>query len=399
MREAFLADAVRTPIGRYGGALRSVRPDDLLAGVLRALADRNPGMSADRIEDVIAGDANQAGEDNRNVARMAALLAGFPVTVPGNTVNRLCASGMQAVMDAARGVLCGEGDFYLAGGVESMTRAPWVLAKPETTFGRSPEMHDSTIGWRFINPKLTDRVHPYSMGETAENIARIWKIDRESQDRYALASIEKYFAALEAGRWADEIVPVEVSAGGKGNQLFSEDEHPRHTTLEMLSRLRPAFVRGGTVTAGNASGLNDGAAALLVVSDAGIREAGLRPLARVISMAVTGVDPDLMGIGPVSATRKALDRAGLTVADLDLVELGEAFASQSIACIRELGLDAARTNVNGGSLALGNPMGCCGARILATLVHEMKRRPDVRYTLATLSVGLGQGAAMVLEKV
>jgi len=399
MQNAFLADAVRTPIGRYRGALKSVRPDDLLAGVLRSLLERSPGLIPERIEDVIAGDANQAGEDNRNVARMAALLAGLPATVPGNTVNRLCASGMQAVMDAARGVMCGEGDAYLAGGVESMTRAPWVMAKPENAFQRSPEIHDSTIGWRFANPKLTEIYYPYSMGETAENIARIWKISREEQDLFALSSMEKYWRALKEGKWEEEIVGVAITPNKEEKKIFSRDEHPRHTTLEMLRGLRPAFVKDGTVTAGNASAINDGASALLVVSETGLREFGLKPLARVVSMAVTGVDPAVMGIGPVSASLRALKRAGLAIGDMDLVELSEAFASQSIACIRDLGLNPAITNVNGGTLALGNPMGCCGARILTTLVHEMKRRPDVRYGLATMSVGLGQGAAMVLEKI
>jgi 3-oxoadipyl-CoA thiolase len=399
MEEAFLADAVRTPIGRYGGALKSVRPDDMLAGVIRALLERNPGLDPARIEDVIAGDANQAGEDNRNVARMAALLAGLPVTVPGNTVNRLCASGMQAVMDAARGVMCGDGDLYLAGGVESMTRAPWVMAKTEGAFQRAPEIHDSTIGWRFVNPVLIRRYPPYSMGETAEKIARDWHVTREQQDRFAVGSMEKYYRALEKGLWEDEIAAVELSPNRQGKKIFNRDEHPRPTTLEILSSLRPAFVKGGTVTAGNSSGLNDGAAGLVVASGAGLRASGMRPLARVVSMAVTGVDPSFMGIGPVSATEKALKRAGIGVGDLDLVELSEAFASTSIACIRDLGLDPARVNVNGGNLALGNPMGCCGARILTTLVHEMKRRPGIRYCLATTSVGIGQGAAMVLEKV
>jgi 3-oxoadipyl-CoA thiolase len=398
MEEAFLADAVRTPIGRYGGALKSVRPDDLLAGVIRALVERNPSLDPAAIEDVIAGDANQAGEDNRNVARMAALLAGLPVTVPGTTVNRLCASGMQAVMDAARGVMCGDGDLYLAGGVESMTRAPWVMAKAEGAYQRAPEIHDSTIGWRFINPALVSRYPPYSMGETAEKVARDWHVTREQQDRFAVGSMEKYYQALEKGLWEDEIAAVELSPNRQGKKIFNRDEHPRPTTLEMLSSLRPAFVKGGTVTAGNSSGLNDGAAALVVASAAGLRASGMRPLARVVSMAVTGVDPSLMGTGPVSATEKALKRAGIAVGDLDLVELSEAFASTSIACIRDLGLDPARVNVNGGNLALGNPMGCCGARILTTLVHEMKRRPGIRYCLATTSVGIGQGAAMVLER-
>lgn len=395
MEEAFLVDAVRTPIGRFGGALRSVRPDDLLARVLMGLLERHPGLPRDRVEEVIAGDANQAGEDNRNVARMASLLAGLPVTVPGKTVNSLCASGMEAVMDAARALMCGEGEIYLAGGVESMTRAPWVMAKAETPFGHPPEMHDSTIGWRFINPKMAAMHPPLSMGETAENIARKWHISREDQDRFALESMEKYWKAAEAGKWGDEIVPVDT---GKGDGLVSRDEHPRHTTLEVLSRLRPAFAEQGTVTAGNASGMNDGAAAVLLASASAVKAYGLHPVARVVSMAVSGVDPALMGIGPIPATRRALGRAGLQIGKIGLVELSEAFASQALACMRELNLDPAVTNVNGGTLALGNPMGCCGARILTTLLHELKRRPDTRYALAATSAGLGQGAAMVIEK-
>jgi 3-oxoadipyl-CoA thiolase len=397
-QQAYLVDAVRTPIGRYNGALKHVRPDDMMALVLQSLLQRNPGLPPEAVEDVVAGDANQAGEDNRNVARMAALLAGLPVSVPGNTVNRLCGSGLQAVMDAARAVMCGEGDVYMAGGVESMTRAPWVMSKPEHAFGRQPEMVDSTIGWRFANKRLTERYFPYCMGETAEEVALRWNISREEQDRFALRSHEKYFEALEAGKWKAEIVPVETGAAGQ-KKMFCTDEHPRHTTLEKLAGLRPAFRKGGTVTAGNSSGINDGAVALLVASERILKEFALEPVARVVSMAVAGVHPDIMGIGPVPATRKALQRAGLRVGDMDLIELNEAFASQCLACIRDLDLPPERVNVNGGSLALGHPLGSTGARIIATLLHELRRRSDVRYGLATLCVGLGQGMAMVIEKV
>lgn len=398
MQKAYLADAIRTPIGRYGGSLNSIRPDDMLALVLRALMDRNTALPGEAIEDVIAGDANQAGEDNRNVARMAALLAGLPVTVAGNTVNRLCASGLQAVMDAARGIMCNEGIAYLAGGVESMTRAPWVMSKSEYAYNRKPEVYDSTIGWRFVNKKLTDQYYPFSMGETAENVAKQWNISREEQDAFALQSQEKYWSALAAGKWKDEIVPVEITPNKQEKKVVDTDEHPRHTTAEKLAGLRPAFSKGGSVTAGNSSGINDGAAALLVVSEAALKQYHLKPLASVVSMAVAGVDPSIMGIGPVEATRKALRRAGLQVGDLDLIELNEAFASQSIACIRELGLDRKKVNVNGGAIALGHPLGCSGTRILTTLLHEMKRRPEARFGLATLCVGVGQGAAIIVER-
>ena len=391
MKDVFVIDAVRTPIGKYGGALSSVRPDDLLAVVIRALMQRNPGVDANLIEDVIAGDANQAGEDNRNVARMAALLAGLPVSVAGNTVNRLCASGLQAIMDAARAIACDEGAFYIAAGVESMSRAPFVMAKAEERLSRRADVYDTTIGWRFLNPKLTELFHPYSMGETAENVARKWKISREEQDAFALLSQQKYFAALDAGRFSDEIAAVEVRP-----EKVVADEHPRQTSLEKLSQLKPAFAKDGTVTAGNSSGINDGAAAMLLASAAAVEQFGLRPMAKIRAMAVAGVDPDIMGIGPVPAVRKALQRAGLDVGDIDLFELNEAFASQSLACITELGLDPGRVNVNGGSIALGHPLGCSGVRISATLLHEMKRR-RVRYGVATMCVGVGQGAAVVFE--
>jgi len=398
MNKVYVIDAVRTPIGKYGGGLSSIRPDDLLAHVVRRLLARNAGIDPAAIEDLIAGDANQAGEDNRNVARMAALLAGLPVSVAGNTVNRLCASGLQAVMDAARALMCGDGELYIAGGVESMTRAPFVMGKSSHAYNRNAEIFDSTIGWRFTNKKLADQYYPYSMGETAENVAKRWKIGREEQDVFGLASQEKYFDALAAGKWSDEIAPVEV-LGGKDEKIFFEkDEQPRHTSMEKLAALRPAFAKDGTVTAGNAAGINDGAAAMLLAGEEAMKKYKLKPVARVVSMAVAGVDPAIMGIGPVPATQKALQRAGLTVKDLDLVELNEAFAVQALACIRDLGLDTTKVNVNGGSIAIGHPLGCSGVRISTTLLHEMKRR-DVRYALATMCVGVGQGAAVVYEKV
>ena len=397
MNKAYVIDAIRTPIGKYGGGLSSIRPDDMLAHVVRRLLARNPGVDPAAIEDLIAGDANQAGEDNRNVARMAALLAGLPVSVAGNTVNRLCASGLQAIMDAARAIMCEEGELYIAAGVESMTRAPFVMGKSTHAFNRNAEIFDSTIGWRFVNKKLADQYYPYSMGETAENIAKQWKIGRVEQDEFGLASQEKYFAALTAGKWAEEIAPIEILGGKEEKIFFEKDEQPRQSSMEKLAALRPAFVKDGSVTAGNSAGINDGAAAMLLASEAAVQKYGLKPVARIVSMAVAGVDPAIMGIGPVPATQKALQRAGLTVKDLDLVELNEAFAVQSLACIRDLGLDVSRINVNGGSIAIGHPLGASGVRISTTLLHEMKRR-DVRYTLATMCVGVGQGAAVVYEK-
>jgi len=398
MPTAYIIDTIRTPIGKYGGALHSIRPDDLLAHVVKALLQRNPGIDPAAIEDLIAGDANQAGEDNRNVARMAVLLAGLPVSVPGNTVNRLCASGLQAIMDAARGILCGEGELYIAGGVESMTRAPMVMGKASQAFSRNTEVFDSTIGWRFVNKKLADLYHPYSMGETAENVARQWKIARQAQDEFALASQQKYFAALEAGKWTGEIAPVEILGGKDEKIFFAKDEAPRQSSLEKLAALRPAFIKDGTVTAGNSAGINDGAAAMLLASETAVGKYGLKPMAKIVSMAVAGVDPAIMGIGPVPATRKALQRAGLKVAEIGLVELNEAFAAQSLACIADLELDRARTNVNGGSIAIGHPLGASGVRISTTLLHEMGRR-DLRYGLATMCVGVGQGAAIIFEKI
>ncbi|MGZ5219921.1 MAG: thiolase family protein, partial [Chitinophagaceae bacterium] len=337
------------------------------------------------------------GEDNRNVARMAALLAGFPVTVAGNTVNRLCASGLQAIMDAARQVMCGDAELIIACGVESMTRAPFVTAKSNSPYSRTVETYDTTMGWRFINKKLASLYHPYSMGETAENVAKQWKISREEQDVFALQSQEKYFAAKESKKWDDEIAAVELYKDGLVSWMI-HDEHPRQTSKEKLAALRPAFIENGTVTAGNSSGINDGAAAMLLASGEAVKKYGLTPMAKIKSMAVAGVDPAIMGIGPVPATKKALNRASLTVRDLDLVELNEAFASQSIACMRELGLDNNKVNVNGGAIAIGHPLGCSGVRISATLLHEMKRK-NAKFGLATMCVGVGQGAALIYEAV
>ena len=397
MKAAYIIDAVRTPIARYGGKLSTVRPDDLLALVIKELIKRNPTVDVNAIEDVIAGAANQAGEDNRDVARMAALLAGLPISVGGNTVNRLCASGLQAIMDSARAIMCGDGEFYIAGGVESMTRAPFVMAKSDGAFSRKVEVYDTSIGWRFTNPRLSDMYHPYAMGETAENVVEQYKISREDQDAFAFQSQQKYFAALTEGKWNDEIVPVEITEN-KQPTIFSKDEHPRQSSLEKLAGLKPAFKKGGSVTAGNSSGINDGAAAVLLASEDAVKKYNLVPLAKIVSMAIAGVDPSVMGIGPIPATRKALLRAGLTIDDIDLFELNEAFASQSLACMRELGIDENKVNVNGGSIAIGHPLGCSGVRISTTLLHEMKRR-NVRYGLATMCVGVGQGAAVIFERV
>jgi 3-oxoadipyl-CoA thiolase len=396
MRDVFVIDAVRTPIGKYGGALSAVRPDDLLAYIIKELLARNNTIDHSAIEDVIAGDANQAGEDNRNVARMAALLAGLPVTVAGTTVNRLCASGLQGVMDGARQIACEDAEIIIACGVESMSRAPFVMPKSQSPFDRKAEIYDTTLGWRFVNEQMKDAYYPYSMGETGENVAKKWGISRQKQDEFALSSQQKYFAALEKGTWRDEIVPVEVK-GEKGAINFVEkDEHPRQTSLEKLSSLKPAFVKDGTVTAGNAAGINDGAAALLLASPEAVKKYELKPIARIISMATAGVDPAIMGIGPVPATQKALRRASLSIANMDLIELNEAFASQALACIHDLGIDPGKVNVNGGSIALGHPLGCSGVRISTTLLHEMKRRRS-RYGLATMCVGVGQGAAIIYE--
>jgi 3-oxoadipyl-CoA thiolase len=399
LREAWIVDAVRTPIGRYGGALAGVRPDDLAALVLRALVDRT-GVDAAVVEDVILGCANQAGEDNRNVARMALLLAGYPVDVAGLTVNRLCGSGLQAINSAAHAIAVGDGDVFVAGGVESMSRAPFVMLKPEAAFERGTrELVDSTLGWRFVNPKLDAAYPTISLGETAECVADDWHVTRERQDAFAAESQRRAIAAIGGGRFDGQLVPVPIPQRKGDPSLVARDEHPRaDTTADGLAKLRPAFRDGGTVTAGNASGINDGAAAVLVVEAERGREMGLRPMARILATAVAGVDPRVMGIGPVPAVRKALDRAGLVVGDLDVVELNEAFASQSVACMDELGLDPAIVNPNGGAIALGHPLGASGARLVTMLVHELARTGG-RYGLASMCIGVGQGIATVVERV
>jgi 3-oxoadipyl-CoA thiolase len=398
MKRAYIVDAVRTPIGKYGGSLSTIRPDDLLAMTLKALVNRNEEIDVNSIEDVIAGCANQAGEDNRDVARMASLLAGLPITVGGNTVNRLCASGLQAIMDASRAIMCGDGDLYIACGVESMTRSPFVMGKADSAFSRNAQLFDTTIGWRFINPTLSKMHHPFSMGETAENVAKQWNISRESQDEFAYNSQAKYEKAHRANRFADELIPVEIDLGKGKKMMFEKDEHPRLSPIEKLAELKPAFIKDGTVTAANASGVNDGAAAILIASEDAVKKYDLTPIAMIKSMAIAGVDPSIMGIGPVPATQKALLRAGLMMDDIDLIELNEAFASQSLACINDLKLDISKVNVNGGSIALGHPLGCSGVRISTTLLHEMKKQ-QVRYGLATMCIGVGQGAAIIFERV
>ncbi len=400
MNSAFVVDALRTPIGRYGGALSSMRPDDLAALVIKTIVERNPQVDVKLIEDILLGCTNQAGEDNRNVARMALLLAGLPVEVGGVTLNRLCASGMQAIMDASRAVMLNDGEVCIAGGVESMSRAPFVFGKSETAFGRKTELYDSTIGWRFPNKKLTDMYFPYSMGETAENLTKKWNISREQQDEFAYNSQQKYKVAFEAGKFKDEVVPVTIPQRKGEPVIVDTDEHPRaDAPKEKLASLKPAFKKDGSVTAGNSSGINDGASALLIVSEEIVNKLKLKPLAKIVSMAIAGVDPAYMGIGPIPATRKALNRAGITISEIDLVELNEAFAVQSLVCIKELNLDIDKVNVNGGAIALGHPLGCTGARIVTTLLHEMKKRETVKYGLATMCVGVGQGAAMIFEKV
>jgi 3-oxoadipyl-CoA thiolase len=396
MTKAYIIDTVRTPIGKFGGTLSNVRPDDLLAIAIKALIHRNENIDVNAIEDVIAGCANQAGEDNRDVARMASLLAGLPITTGGNTVNRLCASGLQAIMDAARAIMCGDGELMIASGVESMTRAPFVMAKSDSAFSRKVEVFDTTIGWRFINPALSKLHHPYSMGETAENVAKKWKISREDQDQFAYDSQVKYEKAHNSNRFVDELIPVELDLGKGKKGMFEKDEHPRLTPLEKLAELKPAFIKDGSVTAANSSGVNDGAAAMLLANEEAVKKYDLQPMATIKSMAIAGVDPSIMGIGPVPATQKALKRAGLTIQDIGLVELNEAFASQGLACIRELGLDMSKVNVNGGAIALGHPLGASGVRISTTLLHEMKKQ-KIRYGLATMCIGVGQGAAIIFE--
>jgi 3-oxoadipyl-CoA thiolase len=397
MEDAVILSAVRTPIGRYGGSLKDVRPDDLAALVITETvlrADIDSGM----VEDVILGCANQAGEDNRNVARMALLLAGLPVHVAGQTVNRLCGSGLQAINSAAQTIQTGMGDIILAGGVESMTRSPFVLGKADSAFSRSMNLHDTTLGWRFVNPRLSAMHHPYSMGETAENVAARYEISRADQDAFALRSHQRAVAAQQSGRFAPEIIPVTIPQKKGEAAVVAIDEHPRaDTTLEKLAALKPQFRKDGSVTAGNASGINDGAAALVLTSLSRAQKLGLRPRARIVASAVAGVDPAYMGLGPIPATRKVLQRAGLTMQDMDLVELNEAFAVQALQCMRELGIDEEKLNVNGGAIALGHPLGCSGARIVVTLLHELERRAG-RYGLATMCIGVGQGIATIIER-
>lgn len=398
MPDAVIVDAVRTPIGRHGGALKDIRPDDLLATAIRGLVDRS-GVDPAIIEDVIAGCANQAGEDNRNVARMSLLLAGLPEQIGGQTVNRLCGSGLQAVNSAAQAIQAGLGDVFIAGGVESMTRAPFVMPKPDSAFARGNQtVYDTTLGWRMVNDRLAALYEPISMGETAENVAERFGISREEQDSFALHSQQRAVAAQQTGNFDREIVPVAVPQRRGEPVMVDRDEHPRaDTSMEKLSALPAAFRKNGSVTAGNSAGINDGACAMLLMSAERARDLGFTPLARIVTSAVAGVDPSFMGIGPVPASRKALARAKLTIDDIGLVELNEAFAAQALACVRELELDHDRVNVNGGAIALGHPLGCSGARILTTLVHEMHRR-DTQFGLATMCIGVGQGIATVVER-
>ncbi|MEQ9146490.1 MAG: 3-oxoadipyl-CoA thiolase [Parvibaculaceae bacterium] len=399
-RNAYICDAVRTPIGRYGGSLSSVRPDDLGAVPLMSLIERNTGVNWERVDDVVFGCANQAGEDNRNVARMSSLLAGLPVNVSGTTVNRLCGSGMDAVGTAARAIRAGEADLMIAGGVESMSRAPFVVAKGGTAFARDVTMYDTTIGWRFVNPLMNAQYGTDSMPETGENVAEDFQISREDQDAFALRSQHKAGAAIERGRFNREIVPVTISTR-KGETVVDKDEHPRpETTAEGLAKLKAPFRKGGTVTAGNASGVNDGACALLIASDEGVEEHELTPIARIVGMATAGVPPRIMGIGPAPATRKVLAQTGLTLEDMDVIELNEAFASQGLAVMRDLGIpdDAPHVNPNGGAIALGHPLGMSGARLVTTAAHELQER-EGRFALCTMCIGVGQGIAVIIERV
>lgn len=397
MKEVYVVDAVRSAVGKYAGTLAGVRPDDMAAELIKVLMRRNPSINPMDIEEVILGAANQAGEDNRNVARMASLLAGLPIEVSGYTVNRLCASGLQAIADAFLAIQAGYGEVYIAGGVESMSRAPFVMAKAEKAFDRAPEIYDTTIGWRFTNPALSKLYHPYTMGETAENVAEKWSISRQAQDEFAYQSQLKWKQANDSNRFAEEIAPLQVTIG-KNTVTFDQDEHPRLSSTEVLATLRPAFRKEGSVTAGNSSGVNDGASVLMLASAEYVKKHKLRPMAKIVSFAAAGVEPATMGIGPVPATLKALKRAGLSVKDLDLVELNEAFASQSLACMQELKLNPEKVNVNGGSIAIGHPLGASGARITTTLLHEMQKQDNVKYGLATMCIGVGQGLAMIFQK-
>lgn len=399
MKDVFIVDGLRTPIGKFAGALKDVRPDDMASMLIREIVRRNftdKNIPAEEIEDVILGNANGAGEENRNVARMCVLLSGLPISVGGATVNRLCASGMQAFIDGVRAIRNGEGECFLAGGVESMTRAPFVIGKNPDAFGRRTEMFDTTIGWRFTNPKLAKMFYPYSMGETAENVAEKYNITRERQDEFAFESQMRAKKAIEDGKFKDEIFPVEIISR-KDKIIFDTDEFPRgDTTIDKLAKLKPAFREGGTVTAGNSSGINDGASLMMIASEEFVKKYNIKPLARFVSSAVAGVDPSCMGVGPVPATRKALQRAGLSIDDIDLIELNEAFAAQSLACIDELKLDIKKVNVNGGAIALGHPLGSSGSRIIITLLNEMMKQKK-KIGLATMCIGVGQGIAVVIE--
>lgn len=398
MKRAYIVDAARTAVGKFGGTLASQRPDDLAAEVIKSLMLRNSTIDHKDIEDVVLGAANQAGEDNRNVARMSSLLAGLPCTVPGLTINRLCASSLQAIADVSKNIAVSYGDVYIAGGVESMSRAPFVLPKSESAYSRSNKIYDTSIGWRFINPKLSKMYHPYAMGETAENIVEKYQITRTEQDEFAHHSQVKYQTAYDSGKFSDEIIPIRIPQRKSEDIIFNKDEHPRLSSVEVLGNLRAAFKDDGSVTAGNSSGVNDGAAALMVVSEEALKRYKLEPIAEIVSSAAVGVSPDIMGIGPVNATLKAVKRAGISMQDIDLVELNEAFAAQSIACIRDLSIDPDIINVNGGSIAIGHPLGASGARIVSTLVHELKRRNSAKYALATMCVGVGQGVAVIFKK-
>ena len=398
MKRAYIVDAARTAVGKFGGTLASQRPDDLAAEVIKSLMQRNPTIDPSDIEDVLLGAANQAGEDNRNVARMSLLLAGLPYTVPGLTINRLCASSLQAIADVSKNIAVGYGDVYIAGGVESMSRAPFVLSKSDTAYSRTNKIYDTSIGWRFINPKLSKIYHPYAMGETAENIVDKYQITRVEQDEFAHHSQVKYQNAHDLGKFSDEIIPITIPKRKSDDLIFDKDEHPRLSSVDVLSNLKPAFKDGGSVTAGNSSGVNDGSAALVIVSEDALKRYNLEPIAEVVSSAAVGVSPDIMGIGPVNATLKAVERAGISINDIDLVELNEAFAAQSIACIRDLELNPEIINVNGGSIAIGHPLGASGARIVSTLIHELKKLETAKYALATMCVGVGQGVAVIFKK-
>ena len=398
MQEVYIVDIVRTAVGKYAGALSGTRPDDLMADTMKALLARNSGFDVNELEEVVLGAANQSGEDNRNVARMSLLLAGLPNHISAYTVNRLCASGLQSIMDASRGIMCGQGNAYIAGGVESMSRAPFVMAKSTDAFQRTTEIYDTTIGWRFTNKKLQEICGTDSMGETAENVAKQWQISREAQDQFAFESQSKYAQALASNKFADEIIGIEVR-NGKEVSIFNQDEHPRLSAIDKLATLKPAFTKDVSVTAGNSSGINDGASCLLLVNEEMLKKYNLTPIAKIKSMATAGVEPRIMGIGPVPATKKALKKAGLTINDLDLIELNEAFASQALACMQDLHIDPSKVNVNGGSIAIGHPLGASGSRISATLLHEMKKRSNAKYGLATMCIGVGQGAAIIYEKI